>query len=373
MIMIFGMKFRLYPNRQQEKLIWQTFGCTRFVYNQGLAFRIEQYECGNPIGFSETNRLLYKLKHDNEHDWLKDVDAHSLQQALRDLDRAFKNFFEGRAKYPKYKSKHDHNRSYRTQYVNGNIAVVGRYVKLPKLGYVKARVTMPVPDRIHNATIEQTPSGKYFVVLTVEADMLLQPNMGGQTGIDVGIKDFAILSDGTKILNNRYLVKSEKKLRKAQRKLSRMIKGSANWQKQRVRVARIYEYIVNQRTDFLQKLSARLVRENQIICIEDLNVKGMVRNHKLAKNISDVSWSKFFSMLEYKAFVYGCEVIKVPRFYASSQICSDCGFQYEGTKDLSVRQWICPKCGSHHDRDVNAAINILHKGLEIRQQQLQTA
>lgn len=373
MIMIFGMKFRLYPNRQQEKLIQQTFGCARFVYNQGLAFRIEQYECGNPIGYSGTNRLLYKLKHDNEHDWLKEVDAHSLQQALRDLDKAFKNFFEGRTKYPKYKSKHDHNRSYRTQYVNGNIAVVGKYIKLPKLGYVKARITMPVPDRIHNATIEQTSSGRYYVVLSVETDILPQPNAGGQTGIDVGIKDFAILSDGTKIPNNRYLTKSEKKLKKAQHKLSRMTKGSANWQKQRIRVAQIHEHIVNQRNDFLQKLSTRLVRENQIICIEDLNVKGMTKNHRLAKSISDVSWSKFTDMLEYKAFAYGCEVIKVPRFYASSQICSDCRFQYEGTKDLSVRQWICPKCGSHHDRDVNAAMNILHKGLKIRQQQLQTA
>lgn len=301
------------------------------------------------------------------------MDAHSLQQALRDLDKAFKSFFEGRAKYPKYKSKHYHNRSYRTQYANGNIAIVRRYVKLPKLGYVKARITMPVPDRIHNATIEQASSGKYYAVLSVEADILPKPNLGGQTGIDVGIKNFAILSDGAKISNNRYLAKSEKKLRKAQHKLSRMIKGSANWQKQRIRVARIHEHIVNQRNDFLQKLSTRLVRENQIICIEDLNAKGMVRNHKLSKNISDVSWSKFFNMLEYKAFVYGCEVIKVPRFYASSQICSDCGFQYEGTKDLSVRQWICPKCGLHHDRDVNAAINILHKGLRIRQQQLQTA
>ena len=254
---------------------------------------------------------------DNEHDWLKDVDAHPLQQALRDLDKAFMNFFEGRAKYPKYKSKHDHNKSYRTQYVNGNIAVAGKYIKLPKLGYVKARITMPVSDRIHNATIEQTPSGKYYVVLSVEADILPQQNIGGQTGIDVGIKDFAILSDGTKIPNNRYLIKSEKELKKAQRKMSHMVKGSANWQKQRIRVARIHEHIVNQRNDFLQKLSTRLVRENQIICLEDLSVKGMTRNHKLAKNISDVSWSKFFSMLEYKAYAYGCEVIRVPRFYAS--------------------------------------------------------
>jgi len=373
--MNFGMKFRLYPNKIQQNLIQQTFGCTRFVYNHAFAFRINQYECGNPIGYKETNTYLQTLKHDPEHkyDWLNDVDAHPLQQCLRDLDRAYKNFFAKRAKFPKFKSKHNHNKNYRTECVNNNITVAGNYIKLPKLGYVKAKVTMPVPLRILNATIEQAPSGKYFAVLTVEApDIEPQLNDGGEIGIDVGIKDFYVDSNGNRVSNNKFLKQSQIKLKKAQKRLSRKRKGSHNWEKQRLKVARIHEHIANRRNDFLQKQSTKLIKENQIICIEDLNVKGMTKNHRLAESIADVSWSRFINILEYKAYPYGCTVVKVPRFYASSQICSDCGFQYEGTKDLSVRQWICPKCGSHHDRDVNAAMNILHKGLKIRQQQLQT-
>lgn len=368
--MLKGLKFRIYPNKTQQKLIQQTFGCCRYVYNQGLAFRQEQYECGNPIGYNETNKLLYKLKHDGEHNWLKDVDSISLQQVLRDLDKGYKNFFNKVAKYPKFKSKHNHNMSYRT---NRHISVIGNHIKLPKLGYIKAKITRNINGIIKNATISQTPSGKYFVSLCVDCEDEIFDNGGGIIGLDVGIKDFCIDSNGNKISNHKYLSQSLDRLKKEQRRLSKKKLGGKNWNKQRIKVARAYEKITNQRNDFLQKLSTTLVRENQIICVEDLNVNEMVTNHKLARNISDVSWSKFFNMLDYKAWSHGTEIIKVPRYYASSQICSSCGWQNTETKDLSVRQWICPKCGSVHDRDINAAINILHKGLEIRQQQLQTA
>ena len=370
-----GMKFRLYPNKIQQNLIQQTFGCTRFVYNHALAFCINQYECGNSIGYKETNTYLQALKHNSEHqyDWLNDVDAHSLQQCLRDLDRAYKNFFAKRAKFPKFKSKHNHSKSYRTECVNNNITVVRNYIKLPKLGYVKARVTMPVPFRILNATIEQAPSGKYFAVLTVEVSNIKPlPNGNGEVGIDVGIKDFYVDSNGNRVSNNKFLKQSQIKLKKAQKRLSKKHKDSHNWEKQRIKVARIYEHITNQRNDFLQKQSTKLIKENQIICIEDLNVKGMIKNHRLANSIADVSWSKFINMLEYKAYPYGCTVVKVPRFYASSQICHVCGKKSSITKDLSVRDWICPHCGTHLDRDVNAAVNILNKGKEILKQQLQT-
>ena len=374
--MLKGLRFRIYPNKMQQKQIQQTFGCCRYVYNQGLAFRQEQYECGNPIGYNETWRLLYKLKHDGEHNWLKDVDTTALQQCLRDLDKGYKNFFNKIAKYPKFKSKHNHNMSYRTN--NGNyqrkeqlIMIKGNYIKLPKLGYVKAKITYnDIDGVIKNATISQVPSGKYFVSLCIDYEDKIYNNNGGMIGLDVGIKDFCIDSNGNKIENPKYLSKSLDKLKKEHKKLSKKKLGSKNWDKQRIKVARDYEHITNQRNDLLQKLSTTLVRENQIICVEDLNVSGMVKNHKLARSISDVSWSKFFDMLDYKAYSHGTEIIKVPRFYASSQICSNCSYQNTETKDLSVRKWICPKCGTIHDRDINAAINIIHKGLEIRENEL---
>lgn len=249
--------------------------------------------------------------------------------------------------------------------VNNNISIVDKYIKLPKLGYVKAKLSQPVVGKINNATIKQLPSGKYFCVLNVEVDTPTYQNAGCMIGIDVGVKDFYVGSNGYKCANNKYLAKSTQKLIKEQRKLSHMVKGSANWNKQRIKVARIHEHITNQRNDFLHKESTKLVKENQIICLEDLNVKGMVRNHKLAKSISDVSWSRFFDMLEYKAHFYGTEIIKVPRFYASSQTCSCCGKQFPITKDLGVRKWTCPNCNTLLDRDTNAAINILNKGLEL--------
>lgn len=386
--MLKGMKFRIYPNRMQETTIQKTFGCTRVVYNKGLDFRIEEYKKGISIGYKETCTMLTNLKHTEDFSWLKEVDSIALQQSLRNLDEAYKNFFAKRASFPKFKSKHNHNKSYRTQNTNNNIRVVGKYIKLPKLGYVKAKISMSVDGKINNATIKQMPSGKYFCVLNVEVDAPVYNTSGCCVGLDVGIKSFYTDSNGKTVSNPRNLNKSEKQIIKEQRKLSRMVESHiidykiikgyrhpvydkplsecSNINKQRIKIARLHEKVANQRKDFLHKESTKLVRENQIICIEDLNVKGMLHNRRLAKSISDVSWSKFFEMLEYKSVFYGTKVIRVPMFYASSQTCSCCGYKNPLVKNLRIREWVCPVCKIYHDRDKNAAKNILEKGLSLR-------
>lgn len=359
-----GVKFRAYPNKEQQNLINQTLGCCRLIYNKGLAMRNDAYSNGEKIGYNQTSAMLTDLKKQADFTFLKNVDSIALQQSLRDLDRGFKNFFEKRARHPQFKNKHNNHQSYRTINQGDNIRIVGKYIKLPKLGYVKIKQSMEV-GHINNVTVERTPTGKYFVVLNVDFEPELRPNAGGMVGIDVGIKEFYSDSNGNVVNNPKYLEKSMRKLVREQRKLSRKQKGSKNRNKQRIKVAKVHEKITNQRNDFLQKQSTMLVSENQTICIEDLNVKGMVRNHKLAQHITSCSWSKFFTMLEYKATWYGNEIIKVPTMYPSSQTCSCCGYKNPLVKNLSVREWECPKCYTRHDRDTNASINILNKGLSI--------
>ena len=358
-----GVKFRIYPNKQQQNLMNKTFGCCRLIYNKGLALRNDAFENGQKLGYTQTSTMLTDLKKQDDFTFLKDVDSIALQQSLRDLDRAFVNLFQKRAKHPQFKSKHNYHQSYRTINQGDNIRIVGKYIKLPKLGYVKVRQSMEI-GHINNVTVEKTPSGKYFVVLNVDFEPEFHPNNGNTIGIDVGIKEFYTDSNGTAISNPKYLEKTAKKLAREQRRLSRKQTGSKNRNKQRVRVAKVHEKVTNQRNDFLQKTSTMLVRENQTICIEDLNVKGMIHNHKLARSIASVSWSKFFEMLQYKATWYGNEVIKVPTMYPSSQTCSECGYQNPMVKNLSVRNWVCPVCHTKHDRDYNASINILRRGLQ---------
>ena len=358
-------KYRIYPNKEQKEQILKTFGCCRFVYNQTLAYRKESYEkekksiskidCNNYC-----NRKLKK-----EYEWLKDVDKFALTNAIYNMDTAYQKFFKENAGYPKFKSKHDNHKSYTTNYTNGNIVVdyENGKIKLPKLKKVKSKLHRKFNGQIKSVTVSQVPSGKYYVSILVETEHEELPHAKQNIGLDLGIKDLCITSEGEKYENPKTIKKYERKLSRKQRELAHKKKGSKNYQKKKKEIALCHEKINNIRKDYLHKVSNKIISENQVIVTENLQIKNMVKNHHLAKSIIDVSWYELTRQLEYKAIWNGRKYIKIDTFYASSQLCSVCGYQNVDTKDLSVRKWTCPKCKTKHDRDINAATNILMEGL----------
>ena len=363
-------KYRIYPNKKQKEIIAKTFGCCRFVYNTYLAKRIKTYEeTKETFTYVQCANDMKKLK--SEFDWLKEVDSTALQSSLRNLDSAYKKFFKEHAGYPKFKTKKNRYKSYISKNnkttIGGSITFENKHIKLPKLGLVKIRDKQIPQGRILNATISQEPNGHYYCSLCctdVEFEQL--PKTNKNVGIDLGICDFAILSNGNKIENPRFYEQSEKKLLKLQRELSRKTIGSNRWNKARTKVAKLQKHIYNQRKDFLQKLSTTIINNYDVICIEDLDVKSMKETDSTIRNkrVGDVSWSEFRRMLTYKCEWYGKTLSVIDRYYPSSQICHRCGNR-DGKKSEDIRFWICPECHSELDRDINSAINILNEGLRI--------
>ena len=359
-------KYRIYPNKQQEELIQKTFGCCRFVYNYYLNKRKEYYEKDKAtFTYNMCSKDLTQLK--KELIWLKESDKDSLQKSLKDLDIAYQKFFKEHSGYPKFKSKKDRHKSYRTSCTNNNIRFENKHIKLPKLGLVKVRDKQIPQGRILNATISQESNGQYYCSLCcTDVEFVQYEKTSQNIGIDLGIVDFAILSDGNKIDNPRFYEKLEKKLAKLQRELSRKTIGSNRWNKARVKVAKLQKHISNQRNDFLHKLTTNIVKNFDVISIEDLDVKSMRETDSNTRNkrVGDVSWSEFRRMLTYKCEWYGKTLSVIGRYYPSSQVCHCCGHK-DGKKDENVRNWICPECHSELDRDINAAINILNEGLRL--------
>ena len=361
-------KYRIYPNKEQATLINKTIGCVRFVYNYYLNKKIELYKSEQKsMSYNTCANDLTNLK--KEYKWLKEVDSISLQQSLKDLDKAYQNFFrrvkngEKELGFPKFKSKKNNKQSYRTQFTNNNISIQNNKIKLPKLGLIKFANSRNFEGRITSCTISKTKTDKYYVSVLVEEEIQELRSNNNKIGFDLGISDYLITSDGEIVNNPKILKQYEKKLTKLQRQLAHKQKGGNRFRKYAKKIAKLHEKIRNIRTDFLQKLSTQIIKENQLIISEDLNVKGMVQNHCLAKAISDVSWSEFTRMIEYKSIWHDRIYHKIDRYYASSQTCNVCGYKNKNVKDLNVREWICPKCNTYHNRDENAAINILNQGL----------
>ena len=348
----------------------KTFGCVRYVYNHYLDKRRTIYkDTKMAFGYKKCSEDLTQLK--KELPWLRVPDSISLQASLEHLQKAYDNYFDARSRgdknwgLPAFKSKKDPYRSYETKNQNGTVQVLDKHIKLPKLGLVACRVSKRVQGRILNATISQAPIGNFYVSICCTDVIIPQPaKTGVAVGIDLGLTAIAMTSDGKDYPNNRYLNESTKKLVREQRRLSRKTIGSANREKQRVRVAKIHERIANQRNDSIHKMTTGLVHVYDVICMEDLAVRNMMKNHRLARSVSDAAWGEIKRQLEYKSGWYGKTFIQVGRFYPSSQLCQ-CGYKNPDVKDLSVRFWVCPECGMEHDRDVNAACNVLSEGLRL--------
>jgi putative transposase len=358
-------QYRWYPTGEQQQILARTFGCARFVYNWALRLRTDAYyQHQQRVTYLDTSVRLTALKQQSEYAWLNEVASVPLQQVLRHVDSAFRNFFAGRAAYPTFHSKHGPQSA---TYIGTAFHWNGTTLTLARMDEPLAIVwSRPLPKGCQptSVTVTKDPANRYFVSILVEEDIASLPVVKKMVGLDLGLKSMVILSTGEQVGNPKYFAKDEKKLAKAQRRLSKKQKGSKNRARARLKVACIHAKIADRRRDYQHKLSTRIIRENQTICIESLQVKHMVKNHSLAKAISDVGWGEFVRQLEYKAAWYGRNLVKIDKFYPSSKRCSQCGHVL-ASLELETRFWLCPECHSFHDRDINAAKNVLAAGLAV--------
>jgi len=359
-------KIRLYPNKEQKILLDKHFGCTRFVYNHFLNVRNVEYKTNKVnMSYYDTANELSVLKTNDEFTFLNEVNSQSLQWALRFLDIAFRNFFRGQTNFPNFKKK-SNNQSFKVP-VNSTFKLKNNKIIIPKFKEginFRGKLVLDNLVKFNSVNVSKTPSGKYYATLQGEFNYNPLEQNDNQIGVDLGIKEFLITDNGIKIDNPKYLKKSLKKLKYEQKQLSKKNKGSKNRNKQRILVSLIHEKITNKRMDFLHKLSQKIINENQVICLENLAVKNMIKNHKLAQSISDVSWSKFIEMLKYKSEWNNRQLVQIDRFYPSSKSCSECHYINDNLT-LKDREWSCPSCRTNHDRDINAAKNILIQGINI--------
>lgn len=358
-------RYRIYPTAEQATVLARTFGCARYVYNWALRLRTDAYyQRGERLDYHAASAALTTLKQHADTAWLSEVSSVPLQQALRHLDKAFRNFFAGRAKYPTFHTKHGKQAAtYASSAYRWDAQA--RTLTLAKMDApLRIRWSRAFTGSPTTITITRDRAGRYFVSFLVEEEIATLPVINAMVGVDVGLKDVAVLSTGETLANPHHLQRSERRLKRAQQNLSRKQNGSKNREKARRKVARIHAQIADQRNDGLHKLTTRIIRENQVVCVESLAVKNMVRNHTLAKAISDAGWGELVRQLEYKAKWYGRTLVKIDRWYPSSKRCHDCGHVLE-TLALSTRSWTCPYCGVTHDRDINAARNILAVGLTV--------
>ena len=360
MIIKRAYRYRIYPDKEQRDFFERTFGCVRLFYNTSLDEMNKLYK--EKKEYKDITPASYKER----FPFFKEVDSLALANAQLNRNKAFKAFFRKQNKFPKFKAKRN-KQSYSTNNQNGTVYLSedGKYISLPKIKNIKIKMHRKFDGVIKTVTVSKECDGTYYISLLVEENIEAKPKSNNSVGIDLGIKSYIVDSNSERIDNPKYLTKSLLRLAIEQRKLSHMKKGGKNRNKQRIKVARLHRRIRNQRNDFLQKLSSKYINENQVIVLEDLNIKQMEQDSRLSRLIVDASWYKFVSMLEYKGNWYGRDIIKVPTYYPSSQLCSCCGYQNKEIKDLSIREWVCPKCGVTHSRDHNASINILNKGLDI--------